>query len=39
MPDLTQPVNLSFIFETIAVILLFTAVGIMLVKMRKKKES
>jgi hypothetical protein len=39
MPDLTHPVTLSFIFETIGVILLFTAVGIMLVKMRKKEES
>ncbi len=39
MPDLTQPVTLTFIFETIGVILLLTAVGIVLVRMRSKKES
>jgi hypothetical protein len=35
MPDLTQPVTLSFIFETIGVILLITAIGIFLVKRGK----
>ncbi len=35
MPDLTQPVTLRFIFETIGVILAITAAGILLVKMRK----
>lgn len=35
MPDLSQPVTLTFIFETIGVILLLTAIGIALVKMRK----
>ncbi len=35
MPDLTQPVTLEFIFETIAVILVVTAIGIVAVKMRK----
>ncbi len=35
MPDLSQPVPLSFIFETIAVILIVTAIGIILVKKRK----
>ena len=32
MPDLTQPVTLNFIFATIGVILLVTAIGIALVK-------
>ena len=36
MPDFSQPVELSFIFKTIAVILLITAVGIVLVKMKSK---
>jgi len=35
MPDLTQPVTLTFIFETIGVILAMTALGIFLVKMKK----
>ncbi len=35
MPDLTQPVTLTFIFATIGVILLITAIGIGLVKMKK----
>ncbi len=35
MPDLTQPVTLTFIFSTIGVILLITAIGIGLVKMKK----
>jgi hypothetical protein len=35
MPDLSQPVTLSFIFQTIGVILAVTAAGIVLVKMRK----
>ena len=35
MPDLSQPVTLTFIFETIGVILVIVAVGIALVKMRK----
>jgi hypothetical protein len=35
MPDLSQPVTLNFIFETIGVILAVTALGIVLVKMRK----
>jgi len=32
MPDLAQPVELSFIFETIGVILLVSAIAIYLVK-------
>ncbi len=32
MPDFTQPVTLDFIFATIGVILLFTAIGIVIVK-------
>jgi hypothetical protein len=32
MADLTQPIELSFIFYTIAVILIVTAIGIVLVK-------
>jgi len=35
MPDVSQPVELSFIFGTIGVILLITAIGIALVKMKK----
>ena len=35
MPNFTQPVELSFIFATIGVILLLTAIGIALVKIRK----
>jgi len=35
MPDLTQPVTLRFIFETIGVILAVTAVAIFLIKMKK----
>ena len=35
MPDLSQPVTLTFIFGTIGVILVIIAVGIALVKMRK----
>jgi len=35
MPDLSQPIELSFIFATIGVILLVTAIGIVLVKMKK----
>ena len=35
MPDLSQPVTLTFIFETIGLILVIIAVGIALVKMRK----
>lgn len=34
MPDLSQPVPLSFIFETIGAILALVAVGIWLVKRR-----
>ncbi len=35
MPNLAQPITLEFIFETIAVILALTAIGIVLVKMKK----
>jgi hypothetical protein len=35
MPDLSQPVELSFIFETIGIILLIIAVGVVLVKKRR----
>ncbi len=35
MPDLSQPVTLTFIFETIGLILVIVAVGIALVNMRK----
>jgi hypothetical protein len=38
---MTEPVTLTFIFQTIAVILCFTAIGILLVKnkARKLKEN
>ena len=32
MPDLSQPIELSFIFATIAVIIAITAIGIFVVK-------
>lgn len=32
-----QPVTLAFIFQTIAVILVITAVGVLYVKLRSKK--
>ena len=34
---MTEPVTLTFIFQTIAVILCFTAVGIIFVKYKAKK--
>jgi hypothetical protein len=37
VPDFTQPVEMSFIIATIAVIFAFVGVGIVLVKMRKPK--
>jgi len=33
---MNEPVTLTFIFQTIAVILAFTAIGIVLVKMKAK---
>ncbi len=38
MPDLSQPIELDFIFGTIAVILLVTAIGIVLVKRKTPKN-
>jgi hypothetical protein len=32
MPDLAQPIELSFVFWTVAVILVVTAIGIIMVK-------
>ncbi len=32
MPNLSQPIELSFVFGTIAVILIVTAIGVVLVK-------
>jgi len=37
MPDFSKPVSLEFIFETIAVILVFTALFVVLVKKRAVK--
>ncbi len=37
MVDFSKPVSLEFIFETITVILIFTAIGIVLVKWKSKK--
>ncbi len=37
MPDLSQPIELNFIFGTIAVILVITAIGIILVKRKVPK--
>ncbi len=37
MVDFSKPVSLEFIFETIAVILIFTAIGIVLVKWKSRK--
>ena len=34
---MTEPVTLTFIFQTIAVVLCFTAIGIVLVKNKSKK--
>ncbi len=36
MPNLAQPITLEFIFETIAVILALTAIGIVLVRLKKE---
>ncbi len=37
MPDLHAPLPLSFVFETIAVILVVTAIGIAFVKWKKPR--
>ena len=39
MPDISQPVPMSFIIETIAAILLVVAIGIAGVKSAKGKRS
>ena len=39
MPDISQPVSMSFIVESIAAILLLVAVGIFAVKMGKKEHE
>ncbi len=42
MPDLTQPVSMSFIVATVAVLLVLTAIGILAVNhktKRMKKEN
>jgi hypothetical protein len=36
MPNLSEPVSLSFIFSTIAVILIFTAIFVVLVNKKAK---
>lgn len=36
---MSEPVSLSFIFQTVAGILLITAVGIVLVKYKQKKRE
>ncbi len=38
MPDLSQKIELNFIFETIAVILIITAIGIIAVKIKTPKN-
>jgi len=35
MPDLTQPVSLNFIFATIAVILVISAIAVVFIKQKK----
>lgn len=39
MPDMTQPVELSFIFSSIGIIFALIAVGIALVKLGKKSKN
>ena len=39
MPDISQPVPMSFVIETIAAILFLVAVGIVGVKMGKRKHE
>lgn len=39
MIDVTQPVEMSFVFETIGAIFVVIALGIMMVKQAKKKGS
>jgi predicted permease len=39
MPDFTQPVEMSFIIETIGVIFAIIGVGIVLVKKGKKSRT
>lgn len=39
MPDMTQPVELSFIFSSIGIIFAVIAVGIALVKLGKKSKN
>ncbi|WP_304543168.1 hypothetical protein [Sulfurimonas microaerophilic] len=39
MPDMTQPVEMSFILSTIGVIFAVIAVGIALVKLGKKSRN
>jgi len=39
MPDMTQPVEMSFVFISIGAILALTAVGILLVKLGKKSRN
>jgi len=38
MPDLTKPVELSFVFETIGVIFVVIAIGIFFVKKSKERS-
>lgn len=39
MPDMSQPVEMSFIFSTIGVIFAIVAIGIALVKLGKKSRN
>ncbi|MDH4943666.1 hypothetical protein [Sulfurimonas sp. C5] len=39
MPDMTQPVEMSFILSTIGVVFAIVAVGIVLVKLGKKSRN
>lgn len=39
MIDVTQPVPLSFVFETIGVIFVVIALGIMMVKQAKRRKE
>jgi|GEM_PF-640493 len=39
MPDFTQPIEMSFVIETVGFIFVFIGVGIALVKIGKKTKN
>ena len=39
MPDFTQPIEMSFILESIGAIFALITIGILLVKIRKKAKN